>query len=90
VARVRRVNGLYLDFMSEVEHIVNGSRPLVLRCPMDVLDDIGYLLYHDMTMAVLGHTDAFPHMATPRLCSVHRRLLRIILRMDAAAVKAAG
>ena len=89
-AQARQINEVYMDFMSEVERIVNGSRPLVLCCPMDVLDDIGYLLYHDMTMAVLGHTDDFPRMVTPRLCSIHRRLLRIVLRMDAAAVRAAG
>ncbi len=79
-----------MDFMAEVERIVNGSRPLVLCCPMDVLDDIGYLLYHDLSMGVLGYTDDFPHMATPRLMSVHRRLLRLIMRLDAEAVKRAA
>ena len=87
---IKKVNKVYLDFMIEVERIVNGNRPLILCCPTDVLDDIGYLLYHDLTMAVLGQTDDFPVMATEKLLSTHRRLLRIVMRADADAVKRAA
>lgn len=86
----RPVTEYYLAFSAEVDHIVNGSRPPVLCCPPDVLDDIGYLLHHDLSLAVLGHTYDFPHMVTPRLLTIHRRLLRVIMHLDAEAVRAAG
>ena len=80
----------YNAFIREVERLVNEGRPTELQCLPEVTEEVGYLLYSDLTLGVLGYTAQFPNMADGRILSVHRRLLKETLRLDADAVKAAG